>query len=89
MNWFIFFQCELEISDAALRAIAQIAMKKNMGARGLRAEIVRILLQIFHACSVYSLVIYFIQMFFEWAIHGWVVRQVFFQYFGNMTLPME
>lgn len=36
--------CELNISDAALKAIAQIAMKKKMGARGLRAQMERHLL---------------------------------------------
>ncbi|XP_053406041.1 ATP-dependent Clp protease ATP-binding subunit ClpX-like [Mercenaria mercenaria] len=41
---FLLDKCELDITPEALRAIAQVAMKKKMGARGLRAEVERHLL---------------------------------------------
>lgn len=40
------FQCQLEFTDDALIAIAHIAMEKHTGARGLRSEVVSIVLSI-------------------------------------------
>jgi ATP-dependent protease Clp ATPase subunit len=37
---FLLFQCQLEFTDDALKAVAHIAMEKQTGARGLRTEVV-------------------------------------------------
>jgi len=34
-------QCDLQVTPEALRAVANAAMEKNIGARGLRSELVR------------------------------------------------
>ena len=36
----LLFQCHIEFTEGALRAIAQAALEKLTGARGLRSEVV-------------------------------------------------